>query len=320
MSLAAAAAFLQSTGLTFDQLVEFVANDIRGRRFGAITLTIAIYDHLLTLAEEVQFLRESPWSLTKVIFLMNRYFLLVLFAVTSLELYLPLPSDSLCLKALYFSIYGTIFIQGIASLSIAQRVYAFWDRSPRILLLLCLLWPAAVCSSIIVTILLFKDVTVTEKPGPFPPGCITMHKDFWASLIPAIAFDVAVVMLTVWRARALGMGTQTPIISHLLHTGLGYFLVMILANVVVAASFFSPMVLTVIIVPGNLTAVVSSMMCSRLLLYIRSELREYRQRPTDLSSISMPAMSEIERAEEEMEAAQLHAMEPEDEVSMGVAL
>jgi len=235
----------------------------------------------------VEYIHDTRWSLAKCIFLTNRYFLLVLYAVTTGELFLPTPSDSFCMTGIQFTVAGTVVITAVIGVSLAQRVYAFWDRNRMILIGLAILYGLCVVSSVVSVAIVFHVVTVIPKPGTFPPGCITAHKDFWAALVPSIIYDTVIVVLTVVRAHQLGVDTRTPIISHLYRTGVGYFSVMLFSNVFVAASFASPMVLTVVVVPANLTASLASIMCSRMLLYIRAELQEHQQQPHSVSAIEL---------------------------------
>jgi hypothetical protein len=59
---------------------------------------------------------------------------------------------------------------------------------------------------------------------------------------------VVILVLTVIRGKILGAGTQTPVITHLYRTGIGYFLVMF-ATLIVSA-FVAPAVVALSLVPS----------------------------------------------------------------------
>ncbi|KAG1763305.1 hypothetical protein EDD22DRAFT_887559 [Suillus occidentalis] len=96
--------------------------------------SILIYDHMLTLPEEITFIWRRPKALPAMLFLLNRYF--ALFAnISSLVVYFqPVISDESCSK---FSLYRelALFLQGvIVSVIMAMRLYALYGCSKRLLI------------------------------------------------------------------------------------------------------------------------------------------------------------------------------------------
>jgi len=210
---------------------------------------------------------------------LNRYFIFALFTINGLILFWTDPPDAFCLHGTRFAAASGVLVTLLVQLSLILRVYAFWNRNATVLFGLFALLTATNVTGITTLIIAFQGVGPIPKFIPhMPAGCfISPPSIYWAPLVPPLVFDAVIFALTIGRARWLGAGAQTPVITHLLRTGIGYFAVILAVTTFVAVGTIASPQLAVIVGPSSCLAALTSIMCSRLLLYIREELREQKQ-------------------------------------------
>ncbi|KAG2358147.1 hypothetical protein BDR07DRAFT_1418463 [Suillus spraguei] len=144
--------------------------------------SILMYDHMVTLPEEIAFIWRRPKALSAMLFLLNRYGALLINISTLVVYFRPVISDELsCLK---YSLYRelALFLQGIiVCIIMAMRTYALYG--------LCCAGTFGKYSG---------DVDIV--PGI---GCIeTFSKAVYVILIPVSSqfiFDLFIFILTMYR-------------------------------------------------------------------------------------------------------------------------
>ncbi|EJD50382.1 hypothetical protein AURDEDRAFT_160285 [Auricularia subglabra TFB-10046 SS5] len=254
---------------------------------GAVAVaTIVAYEYVLTIDQEADYIYhwKGGWSLPSFLFLLNRYFIFVVLIMSNLTLLWPDPPESLWVVVYprEHCVNGGLQLHARVNLSLTIRLYAFWHRSKAILIFLLVLLTLCDTSSIITNVMSFEGVKVIPKFAPgVPSGCFLIPPtQTWASLIPVLVFDTVVMLLTLIQARRLLHGAgpmtqrQTPIVDHLLRTGVGYYIVIFGTTAFVTISALASPHLAAIVPSSGVLAALTSIMCSRLLLYIRSELKE----------------------------------------------
>lgn len=273
---------------TFEEVLAFVESFLEverdARYFSVAVVTVVAYEYLLTVDQEADYIYHwrGGWSLPSFLFLLNRYFIFVILIMSNLTLLWPDPPESFCMHAVRFAGGSGVVITTTVNLSLTIRLYAFWHRSKPILIFLLALLTLCDTSSIITNVMSFEGVKVIPKFAPgMPSGCFLIPPtQTWASLIPVLVFDTVVMLLTLIQARRLLHGAgpmtqrQTPIVDHLLRTGVGYYVVIFGTTAFVTISSLASPHLAAIVPSSGLLAALTSIMCSRLLLYIRSELKE----------------------------------------------
>jgi len=252
--------------------------------------TLVVYDYIITQDQEVEYIHDARWSPPKVIFLLNRYFIFVVTTFTTLNLVVKDPGPDFCLVSIRFVAIAGMFVFGIVSLSLVLRVHAFWNRNKILLMCLLVFWFAMFMSGLVNTIISMDDMLIYPKFAPgTPTGCfVSPPSNFWRPYVTSLLFDAVILALTVIRAKILGAGSKTPVITHLYRTGVGYFLVMC-ASMMLSA-FVSPTELAPVLLPSGIMTVMTSLMGSRMLLLTRSTLQEHQEPLIGLSNIEMSAV------------------------------
>ncbi|KAL0949034.1 hypothetical protein HGRIS_009128 [Hohenbuehelia grisea] len=99
-----------------------------------------IYDHLLTLSDELQYIWYSPWSIPKVLFFFTRY--LPFATLVMSRDFLPQISPQLCNKLDKASTLLLPINIGIAEIIMSYRVWALWGRPASLGIALALIFTA----------------------------------------------------------------------------------------------------------------------------------------------------------------------------------
>ncbi|KAL1703102.1 hypothetical protein EV121DRAFT_271339 [Schizophyllum commune] len=180
-----------------EALVETL-KDVRATRYvTAIGVVILLYDHLLTLKDEVELVWKARLTVAQVLFLILRYLPLIGVIIENIQLsglvplYLP---DNFC--KIYMDV-ATYF--GVITMAISDS--------------------ALVYSSDLRMCIFAKDVHISS---------------LW---MPGLIFDVSIFLATVWNALQRPMSANSSMVKALYRDGFVYFLVLTslrVANLVLA--------------------------------------------------------------------------------------
>lgn len=194
------------------------------------TYTMLIYDLLITLGDEVKYIWPAPFSIPKALFLLNRYFVPLAFAIIIIQLNSPLwnRKKPICIHSVWdeagFSLVATLVAEALMII----RVYALWGHKKIVLIGLGILW---------ILHLIFGSLdTRNDVPVPIPNGLIgciasgvgNLQVLYWA--IPLV-FDTVVFGLTLFKTWDLHRGgLRIPLIERFQRDGLIYFLIAFSGN------------------------------------------------------------------------------------------
>ncbi|KAH7103131.1 hypothetical protein BKA62DRAFT_68851 [Auriculariales sp. MPI-PUGE-AT-0066] len=238
-----------------DAQLRILATQQHTRYFAVAFLSVVLFDHFITLDQEVQFVYKwkgrwwwRNWPST--IFFINRYFIYILLALANMMFFVSNPSISQC---------------------------AFWDRSRCVFYGLYGLLVVCTLANVITRILGYR---MTATPGPKnSQGCLLKPRpNIWVNLIGSMVFDTALFTLTLFRSwrlhRESGQSWQerSPIISHLLQTGTWYYMAVFLVTLLVFISYVLHSVLPTLVHPSIILVTITSVLSSRLLMFTRSAL------------------------------------------------
>ncbi|KAF9467858.1 hypothetical protein BDZ94DRAFT_1247903 [Collybia nuda] len=203
--------------------------------------TILVYDHLLTLSNEVEYIwrkkvtpcEHQTWRvramvlnihLVSILFLVNRYFAvstmfsIILLNVTDVE-------DACQLPGLAISILSSVTVL-VAEAILILRTYAVYHKSKAILGLLLTIWLThlSLMISIIADHISTKLFGVALALGPIP-GLFF--------ITPAVFFDAVVgVLLTLGLYQKYKSGvTDMPLVQLIIQDGLLYFGIVFAINI-----------------------------------------------------------------------------------------
>ncbi|KAL1708920.1 hypothetical protein EV121DRAFT_267639 [Schizophyllum commune] len=156
--------------------------------------TIIVFDHLITLDDEIQLIWKSSWSLGKILFMFNRYFGLASVVVNLYGLFTPSLTDSLyvcnCLN--YFR-WQVILL---------MRLYVLYLLNKKILIVMLVGFVISSGFAAAIMGLVMQRVTavVVTLPG-LKPMCVpgNVSAKFYTYWIPFLGFESLLCALALYR-------------------------------------------------------------------------------------------------------------------------
>ncbi|KAF9040756.1 hypothetical protein BJ165DRAFT_320359 [Panaeolus papilionaceus] len=241
---------------------------VAGQYFQIAAFVMLVYDHLLTLEEEVERIWKQKISGATILFLINRYGTLLSFIVVLDAFHDPKWSKAVCDRFVMFEGAQTIVFVGICELIMILRVYALYGRSVVILLFLMTLW----CTQIVVSSIGVHTGWAVPLPATLGPACVLDSNTviFAALWVSPLITDSCIFILTLWRIRHYRQRIRsTPLVQIFLRDGIMYFFAIFSAN------FFNSMIYFVAApdlkaVGASFSQLLTSVMISRLVLNLRA--------------------------------------------------
>lgn len=192
------------------------------------SLAFLLYDHVITLDQEVERIWKAPWSLPKILFLFNRYTgpisLLVNTSIFTSEA--PYP---VCQKWIHFEGAAGIIAMASVELIMIFRLYALYRRSKTMLALMILGFWCNISAMSVLMQLGLQRTTIFQRPGHWYKGChpVGLPDFFWAYYVSPLIFETILLGLTLyktfWQIRS--RVTHTPVVKLFVRDGVAYFLV-----------------------------------------------------------------------------------------------
>ncbi|KAF7369133.1 hypothetical protein MVEN_00240500 [Mycena venus] len=170
-------------------------------------LVLYVYDFALTFSIEVEYFWGSSWSIVKVLFFWNRYFI---FPVLGFIVFGSLCrlSGIRCLGKQTIGLIGGLMCVMVSQVIMQIRVHALWGHNRNLKIVLSILFALEVASDLGIAIakLATDEVHVTSIPGLIIPLslCVEMVPKFFPFyLVPMMAFDLLLLVLVAYKAIAI---------------------------------------------------------------------------------------------------------------------
>ncbi|GJJ11947.1 hypothetical protein Clacol_006185, partial [Clathrus columnatus] len=164
-----------------------------------------IYDHILTLDEEVRKIWKAPLSIPKVLFLLNRYLTPIFYALSYVEYTAMKDTVMKACRRMYKDVISFALIT-TASIMIL-RVYALTGRNRIIAAGFGVLWSIQVVLWIITIPLSPLQILPEGLTGCEPNPNIPLQIIFW--IFPML-IDTLVFLITLWGTKAAGPRSAGP--------------------------------------------------------------------------------------------------------------
>ncbi|KAI5121192.1 hypothetical protein M0805_005993 [Coniferiporia weirii] len=287
-----------------------------GRLCTVSSSAIIVYEHLITLSDEVRLIWHSRWSAGKVLFLISRYYNVfqvlfntcILYSSTiTARLFVSPPFSEMALSAdllalscfvffrcfvwLRWQAVSGILVYGVTEIILMLRLYAMYSSSKKVVALMATGFTAVIIAEII--ILVFSTRAQIGPVNADPHQELSMSKciqtDTWPLSylywVPFLAFE------TLLFALALFKGAQS-VRDHELHIGLGSSRALKALEVLIRDSILYFMLIFAIYltnvlawtiddgrigeIPVSLAVAISTVMAQRLLLNIRANFEQRR--------------------------------------------
>ncbi|KAJ7864960.1 hypothetical protein B0H14DRAFT_3443171 [Mycena olivaceomarginata] len=197
-------------------IVELVRDFQTTRLVSAVGLVILIYDHLLSLPDEVRFIWSAKFTSSKVLFLGMRYIVPVVMIVHTVQL------SGLSHIQLSDMLQGLVYHWGLVLL----RLWILWDRNRIFIICTFLMFLASIIAVFVLTILDFIEMIPNMSFAVVCTSDTSFHKlrFLW---LPGIIFQSVMVLGMVSRVI-----TRPHIIKTLLRDGYLYFLLLFGINLI----------------------------------------------------------------------------------------
>jgi len=207
---------------------------------GTASMALLLYDHLLTLDDEIQYIWRRRLSLITYLFLINRYLTPLGFIVNMLAYLSPLFTPEVCVHFVRYEGAFTTVSVGIAASMMIIRVYAVYGENKGILALLALVLSAQVG----VQAWLLSGAQAVPHPAGEHNCTMVFGNNVgsWGSAYAwmPLLFDTTVLALTVLRTLGLvRSGRAGNIVRTLLRDGIMYYSVIFSANLVLTVMLIS---------------------------------------------------------------------------------
>lgn len=239
--------------------------------------SILIYDHVMTLPEEISFIWRRPKALSAMLFLLNRYFTL-LGIICSIVIQPFLVSDEVCSK---YTIYRQldIFFQGIIiCIIMAMRIYALYNCSQCLLTWMTIIIIALVGLACAVSFAQVSgDAVILPGVGCYEAYTAETAARIGLAWVALFVFDLLIFVLTVYRIcktkglPRLSLITRRNVVDVIFQDGAMYFGAMALINIPNILTYYSSSVA----VRGslcNFTSCISVTLISRLILNLHKTI------------------------------------------------
>ncbi|KAH7922530.1 hypothetical protein BV22DRAFT_1037361 [Leucogyrophana mollusca] len=211
-------AVVMSTAMSQSALVSAL-NVIQWTRIcQLVPCVLVVYDHLLTLDGEVEYIWTKPFSFASILYLLVRYAgdaMTILDAAAYLNLS---PSLEFCNIFIYLQGWPISAIGWCMQIILQLRVYALYNRSNRVLIFTILCYIAEIASTAVFMGRPSTDVVVMNEVLPGVGLCTTSSvpssfDDFW---YPVMLFEGILCALALWAGithiRELrGLGSEGAI-------------------------------------------------------------------------------------------------------------
>ncbi|KAF8871175.1 hypothetical protein BD779DRAFT_1791659 [Infundibulicybe gibba] len=245
----------------------------------AAAATLVVFDHILTIQQEVTLIWRNPWNVTSLLYIWNRYYTLIVLAIDMSIVLRVIDSNEVCSKYQVFeAVSGTVLVITI-DVILAFRVWILYEKSRKLLLLLigCLL-----VEFIAMAIIAIKAVSLTNTyihlgsffklVGCWPTAGAAPHLFSFYST-PTMIVSFVMFLMTVYRCIFWNNQIGIPIFNLFLRDGVFWFLAILLVllpEIATAALPQGSRALSLLMVMP--TFAVYSLIGSRVLLNIKGLL------------------------------------------------
>ncbi|KAF8884194.1 hypothetical protein BD779DRAFT_1537942 [Infundibulicybe gibba] len=243
----------------------------------AAAITLLIFDHILTIDQEIALVWKSPWNLTSSLFIWNRYYALIALTVNAGFMLREIESNKVCSVAFMFEGISASILVNTVDVILAIRVWILYEKNRKMLFFFIIFISAEFLTMLILAVITVSNLKTFNHLGRNLIGCWSTSDApqlFTFYVIPTVVVSFVMFVMTIYRCGATLLWhnqRRIPIISLFLRDGVFWFL----AGLIVLA----PEILTTAVARGSRslselmimpTLAVYSLIGSRALLNIKA--------------------------------------------------
>lgn len=198
--------------------------------------TIVIYDHLITLGDELDLIWTGSWSLGKALFLINRYYFLFAVLFNNYGLLWANITDNFCHRFFQWQGWTGWFACALAEVILQMRIYALYFADGKkilILMVICFIITTSTSAAIMGIVLsqlhVASRIPLTNLSFCNSPDIPDYFFTFW---IPVLIFESLLCALALFRGFQTfkstgGLFTSgRHLVKVLIRDSIMYFLIM----------------------------------------------------------------------------------------------
>ncbi|KAA1476597.1 hypothetical protein DENSPDRAFT_933153 [Dentipellis sp. KUC8613] len=263
--------------------------------FDLIPVALLIYDYFLTFSDEVELIWYSRWSITKILFFLNRYVPFVDIVIAVYHQAASNLSNETC--SILLGMSGWLFVGGlgVSEAILIFRAWAIWGRDKRIGLVLVILF---VIAWIFISIYLdkfLKSLEFTELGSILPgiQGCFVTKASstLYVYYVILMSYETALMCITLVKGIHHFRHSSSPFIILLYRDG-------ILAYIYVFAIAVINVLVILLSVPAYATLLSGTQRIIHVILTTRIVLDLRRAAKTGVLIVSNPNEIQLEQSQE----------------------
>lgn len=285
-------------GVTVDQLLVWTRTHLEGERLLLATIVFMVYDVILTFPEELEFIWAfDSWSVSKTLFIINRYFPIV-HSIIRFWVYAHERDERLsalaCGPILDIAAYGSVISVAVIEVVLMLRLWAMYARNKLFGAFLGFVFLTGIATALAIRKVQPPDdfKLVREAPQSLTICKRSSPSELFFLYAIILVVETMIFTLLLWKVWQLSAVGVAPILRTMLKHGTQYYLV------VFVALFFQ--VLGTILQPlwqpmadSLLVVSVASVACSRLVLSLRgmystpqevTTIQDFQANPPDPTS------------------------------------
>ncbi|THU97409.1 hypothetical protein K435DRAFT_838637 [Dendrothele bispora CBS 962.96] len=233
-----------------------------------------VYEWMITLGDEIEYFWSGPWSLSRILFFINRYFPFLILTYGLVVLLHPNPTPEVCRPSIQFLFIINIIALGVIQAMLILRVwYLFSNAWIQYGVVFCFV--ASNILSLSYTALSARNIELLLGTDfDVGPGCKAARPDeFFRMFMPQLGLHVLLYLLTVVRAlQNRNVLRDAPVLKRLLRDG-GVFFFVVFATISFTAvgSFLTRIPsINITVVFSNYLLSLTSIAMSRVMFSIHS--------------------------------------------------
>jgi len=242
------------------------------KSFHVASVTILVYDYLLTFDYEVKLIWPWKWGLGKVLYLLTRYLAFIditIFLIYWFDQNLDYRACQPMISAGSWFLWAGITL---AQYIISLRTYALWGRSKYIAIFLIALNTGVEISTVILLNSYLKKLTYVPSPFPTIVTCYTTapRSKLYIDYALIMTVELCIIILTLWRGIAEWRSIQSPLIGTLYRDGVTFFVCLFaisFSNFLIYV--ISQSLLLELLLP-ELQRIMHSVLTARIILHLRA--------------------------------------------------
>ncbi|TFK66177.1 hypothetical protein BDN72DRAFT_159217 [Pluteus cervinus] len=206
-------------------------------------LTLTVYEYLITFEQERRYFWTGPWTISRILFLLNRYMLPLVNLLVAYNYAIPSADTRVCGIAVQLAFIFGVGVMSVVQAALVTRLWYLFSHNKYMQL--------GIITSFLVSLILgwyFMYMSVSpimviasSTKDRFMSGCASTYPEkFWRVYAPSLVLHTLLYALTAYRAlRNRRLLKQTPVLMRLMRDGGLYLLVVFLTvGITSIASFF----------------------------------------------------------------------------------